>query len=83
MCIYSMMTYLISFFIVLFQAPAPITRRTRVHPTTSTRRLHMLVTVTTLQAPAVFLVGISREFWSTRVRRSRPCAMYYYTKFLY
>lgn len=69
------MTYLIAFFLVLFQAPAQNTRRTRARHTTSTRRPHMPDTVTTPQAPAVFSVGISHEFWSTRVRRSRPCAM--------
>lgn len=68
------------FLFVLFQAPAPNTRRTRARPTTSTRRPRTPVTVTTPPAPAVFSVGISCEF--LRIRQSRPCAVYYYTKIL-
>lgn len=48
---------------ILFQAPAPNTRRTQVRLTTSTRRPRMPVTVTAPPAPAVFSVGISRNFW--------------------
>jgi len=70
----------VSYSFVLFQAPAPNTRRTRARPTTSMRRPRTPVTVTTPPAPAVFSVGISRKF--LRIRQSRPYAVYYYIKIL-